>query len=119
MTVALRNWKEWVVALDTVSLEILAERTDVTVEDYRLDAAPCPKHGGTCVVVIAGEILYHVRWPETEPTQLAGELLRLMLPAGAATVRAARAEAESGGGQRHPRPPATSIVRKSSIGKTH
>jgi hypothetical protein len=76
-----QNAKQWITALDHAVLEILAQNTEPGCEaEYSLRSEGCRQHGSSCVRVVFGELLIHVPWKESDPSQTAATLLETMLP---------------------------------------
>jgi DNA-binding NtrC family response regulator len=74
----------WLLALERAAASVLArESADLSnLEDYRLQAEPCPEHGASCVRVTFGALRDHFPWKSTDPETLALSLLQMMLPCG-------------------------------------
>jgi hypothetical protein len=78
---AFQNRADWVAALEKSVETLLAQRTDLSnTEDYRLTVTRCNKHDSSCVCVVFGEVMEHVRWAATDPDELAATRMAAVLP---------------------------------------
>src|SRR5581483_11560159 len=69
-------FQRWIVVCEAASVDFRAFRCDLlSTQDYQLHAEPCLEHGESCLRLICGVMMQHVRWESTEPTRAAAELL--------------------------------------------
>jgi hypothetical protein len=81
MSRACPTLKDWIVALENAAWSLLGDWVIGKDEhSYRLYAEPCDKHGSCCARVVYGMLLDHVRWRDEDPAELAGRLVRTMIP---------------------------------------
>jgi hypothetical protein len=74
---------QWVASFHKAARGLLARHPGYS--DYRalIHAGLCPQHGPPCVRVVFGILLRHVAWPESDPGEVAEEVVRNMLPPSA------------------------------------
>ena len=70
----------WVTAFREAALRLLARHPGH--DDYRslIHAGPCPQHPHCCVQVVYRVLLRHVVWQTACPVEVAGDVVRNMLP---------------------------------------
>jgi hypothetical protein len=75
------NLEQWTAAFEEAARLLLAGRAPgPDADSYRIDLAPCTRHGPVCVCVTYGMFRSHYEWARNDPRRLAEQLVRTMLP---------------------------------------